>query len=202
MTATAATTNAQATLDLAERNRQIAYRFYDELWNKGNYDAAPELLHPDHFDHTMPLKDLPQGRDGVIDLMKTFRAAFPDLVMSVDTVIAQGDLVAEVLTLRGTHTGSFLGIPATGRSIEIKSVNLCRIEDGLVRERWGASDDLGMLQQLGILPAPGTRGWGLSLKAAGAQIALKKRGKVVAGAGAAGAALIGGVLLRRRGKRS
>jgi steroid delta-isomerase-like uncharacterized protein len=200
VTATTSTTGVKEALDLAERNRQIAYRFYEELWNKGNYDAAPELLHPDHFDHTMPLKDLPQGRDGVIDLMKTFRAAFPDLVMSVDTVIAQGDLVAEVLTLRGTHTGTFLGIPATGRSIEIKSVNLCRIEDGLVRERWGASDDLGMLQQLGILPAPGTKAWSASLKAAAAQVTLKKGGKAAIGAGASGAKAVGGALRRRFGK--
>ncbi|HUG14582.1 MAG TPA: ester cyclase [Thermomicrobiales bacterium] len=194
MTATATSNEAQAALELAERNRQIAYRFYEELWNKGNYDAAPELLHPDHFDHTLPLKDLPQGRDGVLELMKTFRAAFPDLVMSVDSVIAQGDLVAEVLTLRGTHTAPFLGIPATGRSIEVKSVNLCRIEDGLVRERWGASDDLGMLQQLGILPAPGSRGWNVSLKAAAAQVKLKQGGK-------AGASALGGAVRRVRGKR-
>jgi steroid delta-isomerase-like uncharacterized protein len=181
-----------------EANRQLALRFYDQLWNKGNYDAAPELLHPEHFDHSMPLPGLPQGRDGVLQMMRIFREAFPDLVMSVESVIAEGDCVAEVLMLRGTHTGPFMGIPPTGRSIAVRSVNVCRIEDGLVRERWGASDDLGMLQQLGILPAPGTRGWRVSLGAARAQITLRRRRKAVGGVVAAATALTLGALLRRR----
>lgn len=189
-------------LDPVEANRQVAYRFYDELWNKGNYAAAAELLHPDHFDHTLPpLPGLPQGRDGVLQLMRTFRAAFPDLVMSVDTVIGEGDLVGEVLTLRGTHTGSFVGIPPTGKSIEIRSVNICRIEDGLVRERWGASDDLGLLRQLGILPSPGTRGWNASIVAAAAQIRLRQHRTKVAGAMAAGGAGLLALVMRRRGNR-
>ena len=192
-----------ASLDQLEANRQLAYRFYEELWNKGNYAVAPELLHPDHFDHTLPpLPDLPQGRDGVLQLMKTFRDAFPDLVMSVDTVIAQDDLVGEVLTLRGTHTGSFAGIPPTGKSIEIKSVNICRIEDGLVRERWGASDDLGLLRQIGVLPSPGTRAWSASIKAASAQIKLGQHRKKVAGAAAATGGAILALVMRRRSSRT
>ena len=192
-----------ASLDQLEANRQLAYRFYEELWNNGNYTVAPELLHPDHFDHTLPpLPDLPQGRDGVLQLMKTFRDAFPDLVMSVDTVIAQDDLVGEVLTLRGTHTGSFAGIPPTGKSIEIKSVNICRIEDGLVRERWGASDDLGLLRQIGVLPSPGTRAWSASIKAASAQIKLGQHRKKVAGAAAATGGAILALVMRRRSSRT
>src|SRR5690606_20492053 len=128
---------------------------------------------------------LPQGREGVVELIRTFRAALSDVVMSVDKVVAEGDYVAESLTLTGVHTGPFLGIPPTGRPVKIMSVNLCRIEDGLVRERWGTSDDLGMLQQLGILPAPGTRGWNVSLKAASAQVAARNRGRTILGAGAA-----------------
>ncbi len=192
---------AAPSADQLEANRQLAYRFYAELWNKGNFAAASELLHPDHVDHTMPIPGLPQGRDGVLQLMQTFRAAFPDLVMSVDTVIAQDDLVGEVLTLRGTHTGSFLGLPPTGKAVEIKSVNICRIEDDLVRERWGASDDLGLLRQLGILPAPGTRAWDVSLAAAGAQIRLRKHSRKVAGAVAAGATAIAALVVRRRANR-
>lgn len=188
--------------DQVEANRQVAYRFYDELWNKANYAAAPELLHPDHFDHTLPpLPGLPQGRDGVLQLMQTFRAAFPDLVMSVDMVIGEGDLVGEVLTLRGTQTGSFLGVPPTGKSVEIKSVNICRIEDGLVRERWGASDDVGLLRQLGILPSPGTRAWSASIAAVGAQIRLRKHAKTVAGTAAASVTAILALAMRRRSGR-
>jgi steroid delta-isomerase-like uncharacterized protein len=192
-----------ASPDQLEANRQVAYRFYEELWNKGNYAVAPELLHPNHYDHTLPpIPDLPQGRDGVIQLMKTFRAAFPDLVMSVDNVIAQDDFVGEVLTLRGTHTGSFAGIPPTGKPIEIKSVNICRIEDGLVRERWGASDDLGLLRQIGVLPSPGTRSWNASIKAAGLQIKLGQQRRKLAGmAAAAGAGLLA-LVLRRRSRQS
>ena len=192
---------APVSLDQLEANRQLAYRFYDQLWNKGNFAAAPELLHHDHVDHTKPIPGIPQGRDGVLQLMRTFRAAFPDLVMSVDMVIAQDDIVGEVLTLRGTHTGDFLGIPPTGNPVEIKSVNICRIEDGLVRERWGASDDLGLLQQLGVLPSPGTRAWVASLKAAGVQIRLRRSGRKVAGAVAAGVAATAALVARRRSGR-
>ncbi len=185
-----------------EANRQVAYRFYEELWNKGNYEAAPELLHPTHYDHTLPaIPGLPQGRDGVIQLMKTFRAAFPDLVMSVDNVIAEDDFVGEVLTLRGTHTGTFAGIPPTGRSIEIKSVNICRIEDGLVRERWGASDDLGLMRQIGIMPEPGTRAWSVSMKAVATQVRLRRHRTKLAGAMAAGGAGVLALVMRRRGSR-
>jgi steroid delta-isomerase-like uncharacterized protein len=189
-------------LDQTDANRQLAYRFYDQLWNKGNYAAAPELLHPDHFDHSLPpLPGLQQGRDGVLHLMQTFREGFPDLVMSVEMVIGEGDLVGEVLMLRGTHTGTFAGIPPTGKPIEIRSVNICRIEDGLVRERWGASDDLGLLRQIGVLPSPGTRAWNASIKAAGAQIRLRRHGRKLAGATAAGVAAIAALAMRRRSSR-
>lgn len=199
----AQTQTVPASPDQLEANRQVAYRFYDELWNKGNYEAAPELLHPNHYDHTLPpIPGLPQGRDGVIELMKTFRAAFPDLVMSVDNVIAQDDFVGEVLTLRGTQTGTFAGIPPTGKPIEIRSVNVCRFEDGLVRERWGASDDLGLLQQIGVLPSPGTRAWSASIKAAGAQIRLGQHRKQVAGTAAAAGATVLALVMRRRSSRT
>ncbi|HYI14393.1 MAG TPA: ester cyclase, partial [Thermomicrobiales bacterium] len=133
--------------------------------------------------------------------MKTFRVAFPDLVMSVDNVIAEDDFVGEVLTLRGTHTGTFAGIPPTGKPIEIKSVNICRIEDGLVRERWGASDDLGLLRQIGLLPSPGTRAWTASIKAASAQIKLGQHRRQVVGATAAAGAGLLALVMRRRGSR-
>jgi steroid delta-isomerase-like uncharacterized protein len=197
------TTSTPASQDQSDANRQVAYRFYDQLWNKGNYAAAPDLLHRDHYDHSLPpLPGLEQGRAGVIQLMETFRTGFPDLVMSVDMVICEGDYVGEVLTLRGTHTGTFAGIPPTGKPIEIRSVNICRIEDGLVRERWGASDDLGLLQQLGVLPAPGTRAWNASLAAAGAQIQLRKHGTKLAGVIAAAGAGIAALAIRRRSDRS
>jgi steroid delta-isomerase-like uncharacterized protein len=197
----AQTQAATGTAEQVDANRQLAYRFYDQLWNKGNYAAAPELLHPDHFDHSLPpIPGLQQGPDGVVQLMETFRAGFPDLEMSVEMVIREGDFVGEVLTLRGTHTGTFAGIPPTGKPIEIRSVNICRIEDGLVRERWGASDDLGLLRQIGVLPSPGTRAWNASIKAAGAQIRLRRHGRKVAGTAAASAAAILAVALRRRGR--
>jgi hypothetical protein len=134
--------------------------------------------------------------------MKTFRAAFPDLVMSVDNVIAQDDFVGEVLTLRGTHTGAFAGIPPTGKPIEIRSVNVCRFEDGLVRERWGASDDLGLLQQIGVLPSPGTRAWSASIKAASARIRLGQHRTKVAGTAAAAGAAVLALVMRRRSSRT
>jgi steroid delta-isomerase-like uncharacterized protein len=182
---------------MEDANKALARGFYAELWNKGNFDAASQYLHPDHFDHNPPLPRQGQGAQGVIDMISTFRAGFPDLVMTVDEIVAEGDRVVERLTLTGTHTGPFLGLPPTGRAISVKSINVCRIEDGLVRERWGVGDDVAMMEQLGLLPVRGSAAWRASLTIAGAATRLRssRRGQaaVMAGLVVAGALVIGGL---------
>jgi steroid delta-isomerase-like uncharacterized protein len=180
---------------MEEANKALARRFYAELWNKGNFAAAPEFLHPDHFDHNPPLPGLPQGDEGVIQMIGTFRAAFPDLEMSVDEIIAEGDRVAERLTLRGTHTGTFQSIPATGRRISVTSVNVCRIEDGLVRERWGNADDVALMEQIGLFPARGSAAWRTTLAIAGAATRIRTNRKLQAGLALAGGSLAAAVVL-------
>jgi len=184
---------------MVDANRALAYRFYAELWNKGNFAAANELLHPDHFDHNPPLPGLPQGREGVIQMISAFRDAFPDLEMSVDEIVAEGDRVAERLTLRGTHNGTFQRIPPTGRRISVTSVNVCRIEDGLVRERWGNADDVALMEQLGLLPVRGSAAWKSTLAVAGLATRVRTNRKLRAGLalGAASLAAIVGVNLVR-----
>lgn len=186
---------------MEEANKALARNFYAELWNKGNFDAAPRFLHPDHFDHNPPLPGQGQGSQGVIDMISTFRAAFPDLVMSVDEIVAEDDRVVERLTLTGTHRGTFMGVPATGRTISVKSINVCRIEDGLVRERWGVGDDVSMMEQLGLLPVRGSRAWKVTLAAAGIAVRLRssRRGQaaVMVSLLIAGALVIGGFMRDR-----
>jgi predicted ester cyclase len=81
-----------------------------------------------------------------------FRAAFPDGVMTIEDMIAEGDKVATRKTYRGTHQGQFLGIPPTGRHISVGLIDMMRLVDGKVVEHWNVGDDLSMLQQLGVLP--------------------------------------------------
>jgi predicted ester cyclase len=84
---------------------------------------------------------------------QVFRQAFPDWHAGQEAHIAEGDLVTERFTARGTHRGEILGVPPTGREVVLAGINIFRVQDGQVVERWGRTDDLGLLQQLGIVPA-------------------------------------------------
>ena len=108
---------------------------------------------PDYVDHSRP--GLPPGPEGVTAFIAVVRAAFPDLVVGIADTVAEGDKVAVRGTLRGTHRGEFLGIPPTGKPFAVSFIDLNRIAGGKLVERWASQDDLGMLQQLGVIPASG-----------------------------------------------
>jgi steroid delta-isomerase-like uncharacterized protein len=134
------------------RNKEVALRFYDEFWNKGNPDAADEIVSED-IDHGQMPDDWPTGREGFKRLVRVWREAFPDMTEDVDIVLADGDWTASRFTLRGTHRGDFYGIAATGRRIEITGVDLLRFEDGRIVEWIYNEDALGLFAQLGQFPA-------------------------------------------------
>jgi len=127
-------------------------RLYD-LINAGDIDGFGELLAEDFVEHE-ELPGLEPSKEGVKQLFHMYRAAFPDLRMDVQDVLVSGDKAVARVRATGTHQGEFLGMPATGKSVDVQLIDITRFgDDALAREHWGVFDSLAMLQQLGAIPA-------------------------------------------------
>lgn len=138
-----------------EDNKDIVRRFQEgmlEAIRTGNPDSLLGTVHPDCvFD--MP--GMPSTLEGMRQLIPAFHIAFPDMSVTVGELIAEGDKVAYRLTATGTHTGEFMGIPATGKRVTITETHIDQIANGKLVRHDGDTDQLGMLQQLGVIPAMG-----------------------------------------------
>ncbi len=132
-----------------EDNKVIVRRFYDEAINKKNLAAIDEFVDPNVIDHS----GLPGGIEGVKQLFSM--TLTPDLHLTVEDQIAEGDKVVSRLTWRGTHQGEFMGILPTGKQVTITSIEIVRLADGKVVEHRNVVDNLGTLQQLGVVPTQG-----------------------------------------------
>ena len=119
--------------------------------NEGNVSVAMESFAEDAVDHD-PAPGQAAGRKGFEEFFTTMKEAFPDIHLEPDHVVADDDNVALAYTLTGTHEGDFNGVEPTGRKIEVRGLQIGRFEDGKIVERWGSSDELGILQQLGAAP--------------------------------------------------
>ena len=139
-----------------EDNKALMRRIY-EVFNTGNLALADEVIAADAVDH-QAMPGMAPGREGFKQLVTMFRAAFPDLECIIEDMLAEGDKVVTRLTMRGTHQGELMGIAPTGRPITVTGIDIVRFAQGQVVEHWGNQDDLGMLQQLGVVPAPGQGG--------------------------------------------
>ena len=137
--------------------KDVAHRFVAEVLSQGNVAASDELVAPDFVDH-QPFPGVPPTREGLEQAIPLFRAAFPDGRFAVEDLFAKGDRVALRTTFRGTHQGEYAGVPATGKQVEFASIDILRVAGGRMAEHWGLSDDLGLLTQLGVIPAPGATG--------------------------------------------
>jgi steroid delta-isomerase-like uncharacterized protein len=127
-------------------------RLYD-LINAGDIDGFGELLAEDFVEHE-ELPGLEPSKEGVKQLFHMYRAAFPDLRMEVQDVLVSGDKAVARVRATGTHQGEFLGMAATGKSVDVQLIDITRFgDDALAREHWGVFDSLAMLQQLGAMPA-------------------------------------------------
>ncbi|MGZ4493558.1 MAG: ester cyclase [Nocardioides sp.] len=115
------------------------------------------VLAPDFVDHGPPQPGLPPGREGVKAFALAVRAAFPDLTIEISHAIGEGDLVAMHVISSGTMLGEMAGMAPTGKRATWEAVHVERFRDGRVVEHWVVQDQLGMLQQLGFLPAPGAQ---------------------------------------------
>ena len=137
----------------AEENKRISRRVVEEGFSQGNVDVFDELVADNFQNHdTSAPPDLPPGREGLKELARFYKSAFPDAEVVVEDQIAEGDRVVTRYSARGTHQGDFAGIPATGRQVTVSGIGIDRIEGGKIVESWNEVNQLGMLQQLGAIP--------------------------------------------------
>jgi steroid delta-isomerase-like uncharacterized protein len=136
---------------MSQQDNIAATKRLGEAVNSGNLEALNDVFAPNVLDRD-PASDQEPGPAGFIHFFTGFRAAFPDLNIAVEQLVADEDNVAIAYTVTGTHEGDFLGIPATGRKIKARGVQIARFENGQIVERWGSSDQLGILQQIGVNP--------------------------------------------------
>jgi steroid delta-isomerase-like uncharacterized protein len=126
-----------------------------ELVNAQDLDGFCDLMADDFVEHETTA-GLPPTKDGVRQFFTMYIAAFPDLRMEAQDVIASGDKVVARVRCTGTNTGDFMGMPATGKSVDVEAIDIIRFgDDGLAVEHWGIFDAMGMMEQLGAIPAPG-----------------------------------------------
>jgi steroid delta-isomerase-like uncharacterized protein len=127
-------------------------RLYDII-NTGDIDGFGRQLADDFVEHD-EIPGIPPTKDGVIQYFRLLLAAFPDMRMDVEDIIASGDKAVARVRVTGTNKGEFMGMPATGKSVAMKLIDITRFgDDGLAREHWGVADQLAMMQQLGVIPA-------------------------------------------------
>ncbi len=140
-----------------DASRKLFQRYFDVVANEGNLDVADEIFAPDYRHHD-PANPDPRpmiGAQAVKDHLTGLKGAFPDLVFEVEDMLADDDGIVVRWTARGTNTGDYFGMPATGKPIEITGMNTWQVRDGKAIEGWVNRDDIGLLQQLGVIPSPG-----------------------------------------------
>jgi predicted ester cyclase len=127
----------------SEENKAVVRREQEELWNHtGNLDAAEEIFAPDYVE---------AAKQEAAD----FRRGFPDVVSTIEDLMAEGDKVVARWRSRATHRGEYMGIPPTGKEVEFTGISVYRIEGGRIAESWNSEDQFGLLRQIGAVPEPG-----------------------------------------------
>ena len=139
---------------MSEENKAVLRRWYEECFNKKNLAIIDELIAPNCVEHNAFPGQAP-GIEGVKQTIGMFLAAFPDMRVTVDDMIAEGDKVAVRYSGRGTHRGELMGIAATGKQVTATGMEIVRLSGGKMVEHWEQMDMLGMMQQMGVLPPPG-----------------------------------------------
>lgn len=138
---------------MSEENKALIQRWFEEVWNQGNSKVIDELLAEDGVIHGLvdahgnPVT----GLQAFHEFHNQFRGAFPDIYVSVDDVIADGDRVVARCSVRGTHSGEHLGFAATDAPVQFEGIAIVRIKDGKIVEAWNQFDFLAMNKQLGVL---------------------------------------------------
>ena len=134
----------------AEENLAVMRRYFNEAWNQQRIDLLDELVAPDYVNHLSP-PETPRGPAGLKPIFAAVWATFPDVQFSMDEMLVAGDKVITRWSMRATHRGDFLGVPASGKTVTNYGISIDRVVDGKIVEHWRASDDLNLLQQLGTV---------------------------------------------------
>jgi predicted ester cyclase len=135
---------------MPQANIQITRRVLEELFDKGNFDALDELVHPDFVNHEAP-PDNPQGPAGLKETVSWLRGLWGPMRAEIEDEICEGDKVVARVTMHGRHLGEFLGKAPTGKEYAVEHIHIWRLEEGKVIEHWSVRDDLGQALQLGLI---------------------------------------------------
>ena len=136
------------TIDQRTRNKHLVESFIQELFTKGDLTAIDRYVAPEFVNHDPPFPGAPDGAEGMRTAAEMMRAAVPDWRSEADHYIAEGDLVVEHFHAHGTRTGELLGVPADGKTLTLRGIQIFRIDGDKIVERWGRLDDAGLQAQL------------------------------------------------------
>lgn len=137
-----------------DENKRVVDEFIQALFTKGDLSATDRYLADDFVAHDPPMAHLSGDAAGFRGAATMLRAAFPDWHSDVHLLVADADYVVERFTASGTHLGEFMGVAPTSRTVAMPGINIFRLRNGKIVERWGNLDVLGFLTQLGVVPAP------------------------------------------------
>jgi steroid delta-isomerase-like uncharacterized protein len=132
-----------------EENKKIVQR-YQEIYNSNDLDSLTEVVSEDLLTPKI-MPGIPTGIEGAKAAHRIMLAGFPDYQTSIDDIFAEGDKVAARIIMSGTNSGSFMGIPPTGKHVSFTGIYIARIANGKIVEHWGEEDGVSLLQQLGVL---------------------------------------------------
>lgn len=132
----------------ADKNKATYTQMVEEVFNKGNLAFFDQVTSPTFVEHEQMPPGISQDRDGCKKFFQAIRTGFPDIHVTIDHMVAEGDLVAAHLTWNGTHKGEFMGVPATGHQVTFDAMDFVRCKDGKAIEHWGVTDVETLMQQL------------------------------------------------------
>jgi len=139
----------------AEQMKAAAKRFIEQGFNKKDPAEFDVYFSSKLVDHALP-PGMPEGLEGRKMFISAFFAGFPDLQIHIDDQVAEGEKLVTHWTARGTHQGELMGIPPTGKSVNVTGIAIDHFENGQSVEHWEVFDQMGLMVQLGVIPAPGT----------------------------------------------
>ena len=139
---------------MSDQNKALARRYVEEVWNRGNLSFIDEFVAPNATFHD---PSVPGGKftgpEGLRQFVQIYRGAFPDVRITIEDLIAEGDKVVSRWTATGTHKGELMGIAPTGKPTTVTGCDIAQYQNGKLVEAWATYDMLGMLQQLGVVPS-------------------------------------------------
>jgi steroid delta-isomerase-like uncharacterized protein len=138
---------------MSEENKAIVRRLLEQVWNEHRVDLVEEFFAEDVVQHIVGMPPV-SGLEGAKEMTAMGLNAFPDIQLTIDDEIAEGDTVVFRWSMSGTHQGELFGVPATGKQVTRSGVTIYRLANGRIVELWWYADNLSLMQQLGVVPAP------------------------------------------------